>query len=241
MQPGYSGGSASVQRNNLKVPYVNYSYYTIEWKVDQGIGHLVLNQPPSNQMTVHFFQEMKKLQERVLQMKELRAILIYGKGRHFSSGANLDELLPKILAQDPHLDLEANYDALRYFEDLQIPVISAIRGACLGSALELALFCHFRFCGEDAVFGLPETNFNLIPGIGGIQRFSRLAGKARALEYILTGRTFDAQTALELGLVDRIWPKKEVVDRALAFAKNLPASYVSEMREVYLMRTVTRD
>jgi len=202
--------------------------------MQQGVGHLVLNRPPSNAMTGEFFREICGIRQMLSREIACKAILIYSRGRHFSSGADLDELLPRLLRGNT--DPEANYHAFRFFELLDIPVISAIRGVCLGSAMELALFSHFRFCGEDAVFGLPETTFNLVPGIGGIRRFAELAGNARALEYILNGKTFDAVTALEMGIVDRIWPKKEVVHRSAAFAQGLPGNYRQGLKELYLMR-----
>jgi len=230
---------------------VSLNFHTIKWSVVDRIGHLVLNQPPSNTMTVEFFREMIELMEVIVHLQELKAIVIYGNNRHYSSGADLDELLQEIAGEDPHLEtgcdgkavhfLRTNYRALSYFEELPVPVISAIRGVCLGSALELAFFSHFRFCGEEAIFALPETTFNLIPGIGGIQRFAALAGNAGALDYILTGRTFNAQTAVELGIVDAVWPKKELVDRAVQFANKLPERYTRAMREVYISRYAFRD
>ena len=204
------------------------------------IGHLMLNQPPSNRMTVQFFHEMTALMDVIIHLQELKGIVIYGSGRHYSSGADLDELLQEIDNKDEEF-LRTNYKALSYFEDLSVPVISAIRGVCLGSALELALFSHFRFCGEDAIFALPETTFNLIPGIGGIQRFAKHAGNAKALDYILTGRTFDASEAMKLGLTDQICPKKEVIDNAIDFIQQLPENYSRSLRGVYLSRFVNRE
>ncbi|MFH1296145.1 MAG: enoyl-CoA hydratase/isomerase family protein [Bacteroidota bacterium] len=221
---------------------MNRSFHTIEWKVLGRVGHLTMNQPPSNKMTVEFFNEMTSLKKVIVGSTNLKAIIISGKGRHFSSGADLDELLREISRhKNAESFLKSNYSALHYFETLPLPVISAIRGVCLGSALELALFTHFRFCGDEAVFGLPETTFNLIPGIGGIQRFANLAGRAQALDYILTGRTFDAKTALNLGIVDAVWPKKELVERAVAFATQLPERYEKGMRKVYVSRYRIRD
>jgi len=220
---------------------VTRKFDTIDWCVNDQIGHLVLNQPPSNKMTVAFFSEMTDLKGEITGLTSLKALIISGKGRHFSSGADLDELLPEIDRNaGAESFLQSNYTALSYLETLPFPVISVIRGACLGSALELALFSHFRFCGEEAVFGLPETTFNLIPGIGGIQRFAALSRKARALDYILTGRMFDAQRALELGIVDAIWPKIKLVDEAIVFAKQFPGRYEKGMREVYVSRYVRR-
>jgi len=206
------------------------------------IGHLIMNQPPSNKMTVEFFSDMTALKEVILGSSDLKAIIISGQGRHFSSGADLDELLLEISRnRDAETFLRSNYTTLSYFETLPLPVISAIRGVCLGSALELALFSHYRLCSEEAVFGLPETTFNLIPGIGGIQRFANLAGKAKALDYILTGRTFDARIALDLEIVDMLLPKRELVERAVDFAKWLPENYLPGMRRVYLQRYAMRE
>jgi enoyl-CoA hydratase/carnithine racemase len=205
---------------------------TLQFIIEQGIGQLTLNQPPSNTMTMGFFQEMQVLMQEVPKMKELKAIVISGNGRHFSSGADINELLNNV---DNRIMLE-NYGAFVRLEQLEIPVISAIRGVCLGSAFELALFSHFRICAEDAVLGLPESTFNLMPGLGGIQRVVALAGKGRAIEMILRGITFSAADALEMGLVDMVVPKGEVMPLSVAFAKALPGGIQKASRAAYIYR-----
>jgi len=215
----------------------NLQLNTIEWKVDGRIGHLIMVNEPSNTMSMEFFREMGVVKDMILKNPRLKAILIYPRGRHFSSGVDLDELLREI-SRHPEAEkyLQSNYASLSFLETLPIPVISVITGVCLGSALEMALFSHFRFCGETAVMGLPETTFNLIPGIGGIRRFANLAGRVNALDFVLTGRTFDARTALDLGLVDLLIPRKKLIEKALEFALWLPGNYVQEMKQVYLKR-----
>jgi enoyl-CoA hydratase len=225
---------------------VKNGFQTIAWHIEDGIGLLELNQPPSNHMTTRFFDEFAAISGLVEKSKELKAIVIAGTGRHYSSGANLGELLDKICSKgcgEPmavsksqgHF-LERNYRAFRMLENLTIPVISAIRGVCLGSAMELAMYSHFRFCGEDAVFGLPEATFNLMPGMGGIRKFTELAGKAKSMEYILTGKTFPAQEALELGIVDRIFPKRKTLEISIDFARSLPEKYNKTLKKMYLLR-----
>jgi enoyl-CoA hydratase/carnithine racemase len=202
----------------------------LQWTIDHGIGQLTLNQPPSNTMTMGFFQEMQVLMREISGNRELRAIIISGSGRHFSSGADISELLGHV---DNSTMLE-NYRAFLLLEQLNIPVISAIRGVCLGSAFELALFSHFRIAAEDAVLGLPESTFNLMPGIGGIQRVSAMAGKARAIEIILRGITFSASDALEMGLVDAVVPRSEVIPLSIAFANALPGNIGHADRAIIL-------
>ena len=210
-------------------------YRTILFDFTDGIGHIVINQPPSNMMTLEFFSELGMVVEEMKNMKELKAIVISGQGRHFSSGAQVDELLNLIngklrnnrgdVSKSLTDFLNRNYETFLFFEKVNIPVISAIRGACLGSALEFALFTHYRFCGEDAVFGLPETTFNLLPGIGGISRVALLSGKSSALELVLRGNTFSAEEALKMNIVDKILPKKKVVEIAIDFACSIMNGY----------------
>jgi len=133
--------------------------------------------------------------------------------------------ISELLANIDHQTMLENYRAFVNLEQLEIPVISAIRGVCLGSAFELALFSHFRICSEDAVLGLPESTFNLMPGIGGIQRVSALTGKAIAMEIILHGNTFTGGDALEMGLVDAVVPKREVLPLSNAFANAFPGIF----------------
>jgi len=223
-------------------------YNTIKFTLDDGIGHLVLSQPPSNAMTLEFFLELGILVGKMQEMQSLKAIIISGEGRHFSSGAALNELLG--LADIPSkgenqrngtvlMDLlNRNLDAFLFFEQTEIPVISAIRGACLGSAFELAIFSHFRFCSEDAVIGLPETTFGLIPGIGGISGVAALAGKSIAMELILRGNTFTGLEALKMNLVDGIFPKKQVVASSIEFARSIIRNYNKRKKNLYLQRMI---
>jgi enoyl-CoA hydratase len=205
---------------------------TLHWSISQRIGRLTLNQPPSNTMTMGFFRELQMFMHEISTAKNLRAIIISGNGRHFSSGADITELLINV---DEQTMLD-NYKALVMLEQLKIPVISAIRGVCLGSAFEMALFSHFRICSEDAVLGLPESTFNLMPGLGGIQRVANLSGKAKAVELILRGNTFTANDAMEMGLVDAVVPKGEALSRSFAFANALPEHVQKADRTVCLYK-----
>jgi enoyl-CoA hydratase len=210
----------------------------IRWNILDGIGHMVLNQPPSNEMTIGFFEEMNTLTARLSEMQGIRGIIITGIGRHFSSGADLDELLGTISATGCGF-LQANRRSMNFIEDASVPVVAAVRGVCLGSAFELALRSHFRICCEDAVFGLPESTFNLMPGLGGIRRIAALSGKANALELALRGRTFSAEEALALGLVDSMVPKKQLQHAAIALINSVSAGYRKEKRALYKTRYLT--
>jgi enoyl-CoA hydratase/carnithine racemase len=207
----------------------------LRMEVVDGIVHIGLDRPPSNEMTGSFFDELSVLVTRLENTASFRGIIISGTGRHFSSGAALDELLSAIKINGGDL-LTANRRSMEFFADAEVPVVAAVRGVCLGSAFEWALLCHFRICTEDAVFGLPESTFNLMPGLGGTGRIAALAGDAKALELVLRGRTFSAAEALELGLVDRLVPKKELLSSAISLINSVSPGYRKEKRVLYLNR-----
>ena len=102
------------------------------------------------------------------------------------------------------------------------PVVAAITGYALGGGCELALAADVRFAAEDAQLGQPEVLLGIIPGAGGTQRLSRLVGPSRAKDLIFTGRFVKADEALAIGLVDRVVPKEQVYDEAVAWAARSP-------------------
>ncbi|MEI6887675.1 MAG: enoyl-CoA hydratase/isomerase family protein [Bacteroidales bacterium] len=226
----------------MKIPECS----TVQLVFDEDIGFLELNSPPSNTMTLEFFREFASLIEFMRDQQEFKALIISGHGRHFSAGADVPVLLKEILEKtetdkDGRLAgvpefLSNNYKSLLMLESLNIPVISAIRGVCLGSALELALFSHFRLCGEEAVFGLPEASFNLVPGLGGIYKLCCISGQATALVRVLKGSTFTAEDALKYNIVDKIVPKKALMTSALAFAREVMQDFKVEKRRLYIKK-----
>lgn len=220
-------------------------YKSIRWSVNEGIGVLEIGTPPSNAMTTSFFSDMESWEGTFVHNSDLAGIIVRGAGRHFSSGADLGDLLSVIGGDLTHpvppvaeaeRILAAHYRPFLAISGLNIPVVAVIRGVCIGSAFELALHCHYRFCSEDAVLGLPEATYNLMPGLGGIRRISELAGAAAALQLSLRGNTFGAREALELGLVDHIAPKRELESLATSFLHSTGSNYHHSKRILYLKR-----
>ncbi|MEI6765860.1 MAG: enoyl-CoA hydratase/isomerase family protein [Bacteroidota bacterium] len=219
-------------------------FNTVKWEDCDGIGLLQLCRPPSNAMNRLFFTELSELTAHI-KNSGVKAIVITGSGRHFSSGADIANLLDATLEDvitrtQPGNGLPdflvQNNRSFSFFEQLKIPVIAAIKGVCLGSALELALFAHFRFCGEGALLGLPEATFNLMPGCGASQTLPPLCGKAKAMELILTGANFSPADAVAWGIADRIFPKKELVSASLKFAAEIAEGYEKKLKPRYLKK-----
>ncbi len=200
----------------------------IRYVLEKEIGWLIFSDPPGNPMSLDFFDELGQKINEINSFPLPKALIVTGSHRHFSSGARIDELLQK--ATPAHFIRHSA--TITSLMKMNIPVVAAIRGVCLGSALELAMHCHYRICTRDTVFALPESTFSLMPGLGGISRMVQLAGKSIAIELILTGRTFSAEEALQVGVVDAIVPKKNFKDVVVRLTSSLPGGDPGPYRKV---------
>lgn len=185
------------------------------------LATLLLSDPPRNEMNATFFWELAR---RVIQARATPApagLVVRGVGRHFSSGADLEEL-GRRLAVEPDLQvgrfLADNIRTFQSLAGLPFPTVAAVGGCCLGSGLELALACRQRLAADNAVFSLPEAQYGLMPGCGGTVRLARLLGRGQAIKLILSGRNLMAAEALDLGLVQAVLPRRELPAAAEALA-----------------------
>lgn len=207
----------------------------VSWEVRDEIGYVSFIDPPENRMDSAFFEEFGVIVNEFIPASIAKAIIISSSGRHFSSGAELEDLF-RIIKQEKKDVLISNYEMFLSLNQFKIPVIAAIKGVCIGSGLELALHCHFRLCAEDAILGLPESSFGLIPGLGGISKLMELSGKAKAIELALKGNNFNAIDALKWHVVDDIYQKKIVVEKAIQLAMLSAENYRKYNKIDYLKR-----
>jgi len=164
-----------------------------EWE----IGHWWLDAPPGNLMDPEFFESLEGALAEV-RRREVRGLVIRGKGRHFSAGADRAAMQPLWRDREAISRHQALFTAI---SDLSIPVIAWVEGACLGSGLELALCAHLILAAPGAVLGFPESSFGVMPGCGGTWRATRRIGISQALDLVLSGRLVDAEEAARLGLI----------------------------------------
>ena len=149
-----------------------------------------------------------------------RAIIITGTGdRAFSAGMDLLEMKDMTPAQAESL-MRLLHQAARKVFTMAVPTIAAIRGYCLGYALELVLACDIRVAGEDAQLGLPEVRVG-IPSVGDASLLPKTIGLGRARHLLLTGNPVNAQEAFEMGMVDRVVPPGSVVKTAIEIGEGL--------------------
>ena len=195
-----------------------------------GVGRIVLDNPPYNTLTDPVFTDPDGL-AAFLSHPALIALIVTGAGRHFCGGADLDAIRragPELAAR---LDKgKALLDLLRF---APVPSVAVIRGSCLGAGLEFALACTFRFAAENALLGFPESAHGLMPGMGGTLAAAEGVGRGVLVELALSGRMVRAGEALTLGLVDRCLPAAQTAPAAVSFLENLTGR-----RSVHCVRSI---
>ncbi|MGV4461243.1 enoyl-CoA hydratase/isomerase family protein [Ornithobacterium rhinotracheale] len=150
----------------------------------------------------------------------VRAIIITGEGdESFASGADIKEFKSFNKPKGENLSRRGQEVLFNRLARLSKPTIAAINGHALGGGFDLALACHIRIASEKANMGFPEVSLGLIPAYGGTQRLPILIGKARALEFILTGKQFPVQKAKEWGLIYDVVPHEKLMKSAIELAQ----------------------
>jgi enoyl-CoA hydratase len=154
---------------------------------------------------------------------DVRAIVVTGSGeKAFVAGADITEFRGKTSPEMIPF-AKKGHDVARIMESMGKPIIAAVNGYALGGGCELAMACDMRFASETAKFGQPEILLGLIPGLGGTQRLSRLVGQGIARELIYGGEQITAQRAYEIGLVNRVFPADQLMEKTKEFALKLAA------------------
>jgi len=152
----------------------------------------------------------------------VRAILIRSQGKHFCTGADLDEV--KLLRADPaklKQFISYGHSVLKRLERSDLPVVAACQGLTLAGGSELMLACDIIFAAKDARFGDQHAQFGLIPGWGGSQRFARIVGLRRGLDMFFSARWIDAATAEQWGLVNYVVEPDKLHEEALAYCTKI--------------------
>ena len=195
------------------------------------IFHITLNRPEKrNALPFEMLADISQLVEDQIIDPDISAIIIKGEGQVFSSGVDFNSLgsLVGRFTGDAFAggapfrsDVHKYQHVLNRLEAIEIPIICAFHGAVFGMAMELGLACDFRLMSEDCKWGMPELKFGLVADLGGTSRLHRTIGASRAMEVLMTGKTYTAQQALEWGLVSYLYPKKELLKQAEQMALDI--------------------
>lgn len=215
------------------------AFETLRFECRHHVGWLRLHRPERlNAFTLTMWRELAQLGGEVGTDPSLRALVVAGEGRAFSSGIDTsvftggdgDSDAGSVLDDggDRHPDprvasILAIQESFTWLEEAPYPTIAAVRGYALGAGLQLALACDLRVVAKDTQLGLLEHRYGIIPDLGGTQRLPRLVGPSKALQLITTAARLDGVEAQRIGLVDELVDDSDVETRAAELAGTIAA------------------
>ena len=192
--------------------------------VEDRVAVVTIDHRPVNALDRQTLQELGQAIDAVAGDPAAKVVVLTGGGSlAFVAGADIKEVSQLGSVEEARAMAALGQSVFLKIQRLHKPVIAAINGVCLGGGCELAMACHLRISGDRARFGQPEITLGIIPGWGGTQRLPRLIGRAKAIEWILTGDMYSAQEALRLGLVNQVVPQDQVLKVAKDFARKIAA------------------
>lgn len=183
-----------------------------------------------NALSTDMYGQLEEAFDELAKMNDVYCVVLTGssvvnkKGKtvnSFVAGADISEMSTKTVAEGKLFGNEANR-VCQKIENFHRPVIAAINGFCLGGGCELAMCCDIRIASENALFGQPEVGLGITAGCGGTQRLARLVGMGKAKEMLYTARgNYTAQDALNMGLVNNVYPLENLMEEALKLANEI--------------------
>ncbi|HEY0005895.1 MAG TPA: enoyl-CoA hydratase-related protein [Pyrinomonadaceae bacterium] len=197
------------------------SYETLLVERRDRVALITINRPEKrNALNIQTREEGALVLEELREDESIRVVVFTGAGdKAFIAGADIAEFAGRTaLTQRAVMLGRSLFTAIDSFPK---PVIAMVNGYCLGGGCELALACDLRIASEAASFGQPEINLGIIPGGGGTQRLTRLVGEGKAMELILTGDIINAQTALNIGLVNLVVSAEELEAKTMEMANRI--------------------
>jgi enoyl-CoA hydratase len=212
-------------------------YQDIIFTKENSIAIVTLNRPPVNSIRYNTYVELQKVSRKISGDESIKAVIITGSGeKSFSAGADVRafyELGTSVMNIREYID-NAGY-TMKMIKDMEVPVIGVVNGNAFGGGLELLLACDFRISSENASFGASEVNLGIIPGTGGTVELPYIVGLAKAKEMVMLGRAYTAAQALEMDLVNAVYPLASLMVEAKKFAGELASKPVGAMKAAKLM------
>ncbi len=185
---------------------------------DPGMAMLLLSRPPTNAMTRQVYREIAAAAEELGRRDDVAAVILFGGHEIFSAGDDMPELRT-LSPAEAGTAARVRREAIDAVAAIPKPTVAAITGYALGAGLTLALAADWRVSGDNVKFGATEILAGLVPGGGGMARLTRTVGPSRAKELVYSGRFFDAEEALTLGLIDDMVAPDNVYDAAATWAR----------------------
>ncbi|XP_022103455.1 enoyl-CoA hydratase, mitochondrial-like [Acanthaster planci] len=198
----------------------NYENIIVEKRGEkQNVGLIQLNRPKAlNALCDALMDDVSNALQKFEADKEVSCIILTGSQKAFAAGADIKEMAGYTFQSVYSGNFLAHWDQVTRTKK---PVIAVVNGYALGGGCELAMMCDIIYAGDKAKFGQPEILLGTIPGAGGTQRLTRAVGKSVAMEMVLSGDPITGQEAKEMGLVSKVFPSEEVLDKAIELAEKI--------------------
>jgi enoyl-CoA hydratase/carnithine racemase len=197
----------------------------LRFTVDEGIARIVLDRPERmNAFTFEMIDAWVDALQRCRTDDAVKVVLVTGAGEAFCSGGDIVEMGER-LDHTPEQRKSELFQRIERvplaLEDLDKPVIAAVNGAATGAGMDMALMCDIRYAAQSARFAETYVRVGLVPGAGGAHFLPRLVGVSKALELFFTGDFIDAQEALRIGVVNRVFPDTALMDEVEKIARRI--------------------
>lgn len=196
------------------------SFSNLTYEVSDFVAKITLNRPPVNALNRALVLELSEAVTRTVsdvRARKVRVLIITGQGKYFCAGADLKER-QQMSEEEVAPTVAAIGDCTRAIANVPVPVLAALQGGAFGGGLEIALAADIRFMASGIQVGLRETALAIIPGAGGTQRLTRIAGLGRALLWITSAHLFSSEQALQHGVADYVMAADELLSQAEQFA-----------------------
>lgn len=189
---------------------------------ENGVAEIHLHINKANSYDLEFYRDFNNAIDDIRFDNSVKVVILMSDvPKFFSSGADINFLKSADPAYKTQFCLFCNETLDKIARSPQV-YIACLEGHTVGGGLEMALGCDLRFMGDEAgKIGLPEVSLGVLPGTGGTQRLARLVGHSKALDLCITGRTLTPQEALDIGLVDKVFPQSETKEKTREYARNL--------------------
>ncbi|MCF6093568.1 enoyl-CoA hydratase/isomerase family protein [Microaerobacter geothermalis] len=196
---------------------------TISYKKIDGIGIIALNRPEvRNAINFKMMDELEGSLQQAWKDHEVKVIVITGEGeKAFAAGGDLQEFHGLKTKNEALVMLKRMSGILSSIERSPKPIIAGINGVAVGGGCELALACHIRLCSEHAKLGFVQIGLGITTGWGGGTRILHKLGLSKGLTLLLTGEVIKAEKALQMGLVDEVFPADHFLEHLIEFAKKI--------------------
>ncbi len=194
----------------------------VTFSKSDSLGYITLDRPPANSYEIGFMRDLDAAIEAAMAESGVQVVILRSASeKFFSAGADIKAFLANSTADNMAM-VRTAHAALSKIADSSKVFIAMMQGHAMGGGLEIALACDLRFAAEGSYrMGLPEVTLGLLPGNGGTQRLPRLIGANKALEMMLTGETVTPEQALDLGIVNQVFPADQIDQDTRAYAEKL--------------------